>query len=93
MRNKWTSSWDGNWLYYRVSVERTIDGHDKETYLLSSKLTPLNHLQEALCAYGPDDTNAAAFIEATSITRSHNVVEEFLTCGLWPLSEKFGVTP
>jgi hypothetical protein len=93
MRNKWTSSWDGNWFYYRVPVERTIDGHEKETYLLSSKLTPLNQLVEALCAYGPDDTNAAAFIEATSITGSHNVVEEFLTCGLWPLSEKFGVTP
>jgi hypothetical protein len=30
-----------------------------------------------------------AFVEVTSIIGGHDAVEEFLSCGLWPLSEKF----
>jgi hypothetical protein len=73
-----------------VLAEQTGDGHGKESYPLSSTMTPLTHLADALSAYGPDDTNIAAFVEVTYIIRSHDAVEEFLACGLWPLSEKFG---
>jgi hypothetical protein len=90
MRNKWTSGWDDNWFYCRVPVEGAIDGCGKGSYLLSSTMNPLNHLLEAPSTRGPDDTNIAAFIEATSIIGSCDIVEEFLACGLWPLSEKFG---
>jgi hypothetical protein len=30
-----------------------------------------------------------AFVEVTSIIGGHDAVEDFLSCGLWPLSEKF----
>jgi hypothetical protein len=43
MRNKWTIGWDSNWFYWRVPSERAVDGRVKGTYLLSSKITPLNH--------------------------------------------------
>jgi hypothetical protein len=39
---------------------------------------------------GLEDANFGAFVEATSIIGGHDAVEEFLTCGLWPLSENFG---
>jgi hypothetical protein len=53
-------------------------------------MTPLNYLMEAPSACGLDNVNVAAFVEATSIIRGRDAVEEFLACGLWPLSEKFG---
>jgi hypothetical protein len=90
MRNKWAGDWDGNWFYCRVPEEQTTDAWGKGNYLLSSTMTPLNYLMEAPSACGLDNTNVAAFVEATSIIRGRDAVEEFLSCGLWPLSEKFG---
>jgi hypothetical protein len=52
-------------------------------------MTQLNHLTEAPSC-GLEDTDFAFFIEATSIVGGCDGVEEFLTSGLWPLSEKFG---
>jgi hypothetical protein len=73
-----------------VPAEGVADGRGKGSYLLSSTMTPLNHLPDALPVCGPDNANVTSFIEATSIIGSHDAVEEFLACGLWPLSEKFG---
>jgi hypothetical protein len=90
MRNKWMSSWDGNWFYCRVPAEQTTDVQGKGNYPLSSMMTRLNYLMEAPFDCGLEDANFAAFVEATSIIGGHDTVEEFLACGLWPLSEKFG---
>jgi hypothetical protein len=89
MRNKWTSGWDGNWFYCWVPMEQMANGRGKGSYPLSSTMTPLNYLIKAPSACGPDDANVAAFVETTSIIRGHDVVEEFLACGLWHLNEKF----
>jgi hypothetical protein len=53
-------------------------------------MTPLNYVTEVTFECGPADTDVAAFIEAASIIGGHDTVEEFLACGMWPLSEKFG---
>jgi hypothetical protein len=39
---------------------------------------------------GPTDTNVTAFTEAALIIGARDTIEEFLACGLWPLSEKIG---
>jgi hypothetical protein len=49
----------------------------------------LNYLTDAPSC-GPKDANFVPFIAVTSIVRGRDIVEEFLACGLWPLSEKFG---
>jgi hypothetical protein len=90
MWNKQTSSWDGNWFYCWVPVEQTANARGKGNYPLSSTMTRLNHLMEAPSDCGSEDTNFLAFVEATSIISGHDAVEEFLACGLWPLSAKFG---
>jgi hypothetical protein len=54
------------------------DTRGKGNYLLSSTMTQLDHLIEAPSECGLEDANFLAF------------VEEFLACGLWPLSEKIG---
>jgi hypothetical protein len=50
----------------------------------------LNYLTKVPSSCGPKDTDFAAFVEGTSLIRGHDVVEEFLACGLWPLGEQFG---
>jgi hypothetical protein len=80
--------WDGNWFYCRVLAEQKDNVRGKGSYPLSSTMSRLNYLTEAPSC-GPEDANFAAFVEVTSIVGGRDAVEEFLACGLWPLSEKF----
>jgi hypothetical protein len=66
------------------------DTRGKGNYLLSSTMTQLDHLIEAPSECGLEDANFLAFVDVTSIIGGRNAVEEFLACGLWPLSEKIG---
>jgi hypothetical protein len=50
----------------------------------------LNYLMEAAFECGPDDAIVVAFVEVASIIGGCDAVEEFLACGMRPLSEKFG---
>jgi hypothetical protein len=86
VRNKWTSGWDSNWFYYRVPSEQVADVWGKMNYPLGSTMTPLDYLADAPIECGPGDANVAAFIEA-SIIGGHGVMEDFLACGIWPLSK------
>jgi hypothetical protein len=88
MKNKWTSGWDGNWFYCHMPAEQSTNVRGKGSYPLSSTMTPLNYLMEVPSSCGPEDTNFAAFAEVTSIIGGHDAMEEFHTCGLWPLIEK-----
>jgi hypothetical protein len=87
MWNKWTSIWASNWLYCKVPVEQVADVWGKGNYPLSSMMTQLNHLTDALFKCGLGDMNVAAFVEAASLIGGHDIVEEFLACGIWLLSE------
>jgi hypothetical protein len=90
VRNKWTSGWDSNWFYCKVPTEQVADVREKGNYLLSSIMTQLNYLLDALFECDPEDRNVLAFIEASSIIGGHDTVEEFLAYGMWPLSKKIG---
>jgi hypothetical protein len=50
-------------------------------------MTALDYLTEAPHNCLMNDINAMAFEEATKIIRGHNVVEEFLTYVIFPLSD------
>jgi hypothetical protein len=84
------SGWDGNSFFCRVPAEQKADVRGKESYPLSSTMTRLNYLTEGPSSFGLEDANFATFVEATSIIGDCDAVEEFLACGLWALSEKFG---
>jgi hypothetical protein len=66
------------------------DVRGKGNYLLSSTMTQLNYLTDAPFECDPKDRNVAAFAKAASTIGGRNAVEEFLACGMWPLSKKFG---
>jgi hypothetical protein len=70
-------------------MEQTTDVPSKGTYPLSYTMIPLNYSMEVTFECGLEDANVVAFIEAASIIGGRNAIEEFLDCGLWPLSEKF----
>jgi hypothetical protein len=53
-------------------------------------MTLLNYVMEVTFECGPADADVGAFTEAASIIGGYDTIEEFLACGLWPLSEKFG---
>jgi hypothetical protein len=90
MTNKWTSGWHGYWFYYRVPMEQKADVQGKGFYRLSSMMTQLDYLMGGPSSCSLDDANFVTLVEATSIIGGHDAVEEFLGCGLWPLSRKFG---
>jgi hypothetical protein len=73
-----------------VPAEQKTSIRGKGSYPLSSTLTQLDYLTEVPSSFGLEDAKFAAFIEATSIIEGRDVLEEFLSCGLWTLSEKFG---
>jgi hypothetical protein len=50
-------------------------------------MNKMNYLAEVPSSCGLEDANIVAFIEATSLIGGHNVVEEFLASGLWPLGQ------
>jgi hypothetical protein len=90
MRNKWTSSWDGNWFYCWVALKQKADSPGQRTNPLSSKMTKMNYLTEVPSSCGPEDANVVAFVEATSLISGRDVVEEFIASSLWPLGQQFG---
>jgi hypothetical protein len=73
-------------------MEQTANVRGKGTYPLSCTMIPLNYLMEVTFECGPKDIYVVSFTEVASIIGGHDAVEEFLACGLWPLSEKFGFT-
>jgi hypothetical protein len=53
-------------------------------------MIPLNYLREVTFECGSRDADVVAFTKAALIIGACDAVEEFLACGMWPLSEKFG---
>jgi hypothetical protein len=53
-------------------------------------MAPLDYLNDALFECSPNDTDVAAFIDYMTIIDGHDVVEEFLACGIWLLSNSCG---
>jgi hypothetical protein len=51
-------------------------------------MTPLDYLSDVPFECGPGDANVVAFTKAVSIIEGRDIVEEFLACGIWLLSEK-----
>jgi hypothetical protein len=67
-----------------------VDVRGNGNYPLSSTMTQLNYLLDAPFECNPLDRNVAALVEAASIIGGYDVVEEFLTYGMWPFNAKFG---
>jgi hypothetical protein len=85
MKNKWSSGWVKDWFYYRVPIHLS-EAVCKGIHFLHSQMTSLDYLMELTHIYVEDDVNDRAFIRVTTNIGGHDVVEEYLVCGVWPLS-------
>jgi hypothetical protein len=66
-----------------------MEANGKGVYVLRSEVSTLDFLTEDPHSCAEDDGNAMPFEEATKIIGGHNVVEEFLVYGIWPLSDSY----
>jgi hypothetical protein len=87
VRNKWTSDWASNWFYCKVPSEQIADVWGKWNYTLRSMMTQRNYSMDASFECGPGDVDVAIFVEVALLIGGRDTVEEFLACGIWPLSE------
>jgi hypothetical protein len=54
-------------------------------------MTELNFMMEPLLESPDDEIGDAAFVKAARIIGSQDVVEEYMACGIFPLSASFGL--
>jgi hypothetical protein len=60
-------------------------------YALQSYMTQLNFVMDPPFDCPDDEVNDAAFIKATRMIGGQDAVEEYMACGLFPLSASFGL--
>jgi hypothetical protein len=88
VKNKWSLGRIKAWYYCRVPARWSSEG-GKSVFALRSYMSVLGYQVEPL-VYIPDtNSNDVAFVQAVKMIRGHDVVEEFLACGLYPLSASF----
>jgi hypothetical protein len=82
-----------------VLLQGTYAG-GKVVHVLHSHICGLDFLTEPPFDYADDDSGDVAFIKATKFIRGRDTVEEYLACGMYPLSVSVsfdgvanGVTP
>jgi hypothetical protein len=63
------------------------DVQGKGNYPLRSTMALLDYLTDPPLECDPGDVNMEAFADLASVIRGRDAVEEFLACGIWPLSE------
>jgi hypothetical protein len=92
VKNKWSRAWTQAWFYYKVPLLRSPSlGRGKGIYALRSYMTRLYFLIEPPFECPDNDASDMAFIKATLSIGSQDVVEEYMACGLFPLSASFSL--
>jgi hypothetical protein len=83
MKNKWPAGW--TWFYYKVPLHPCPRG-GKIVHALRSQMSTLNFCMKPISSNTAQDMNGDAFVWASQNIRGQDVVEEFLSCGVWSLS-------
>jgi hypothetical protein len=89
VKSKWSIRWMEVWFYYRVLVHRSSE-RGKSIFTLHSRMTVLDYQVEPQMNCPNTNTNDAACIWVSTMIGGCDIVEEFLACGLYPLSIDFG---
>jgi hypothetical protein len=91
IKNKWSAGWTKSWFYCRVPYVHNSRGR-KSIYVLHSQMSALDYMVKPEVECPDDDSNDAAFIQATATIEGQDVVEEFIACKIFPLASSFGFT-
>jgi hypothetical protein len=91
IKNKWSEGWMRAWFYCKVSLLRCPNPmQGKSVYVLPSIMAPLDFSIDPSFECADDDFRDLAFVHATGLIGGWDAVEEYLACGLFPLSASFG---
>jgi hypothetical protein len=89
IKNKWLVGWMRSWFYCHIPCLRGSEG-GKSVHVLHSRMSVLDYTVEPEVECSDDDTNDAAFVQATIIIGSRDTIEEFLACKMFALASGFG---
>jgi hypothetical protein len=89
IKNKWLVGWMRSWFYCHIPCLRISEG-GKSVHVLHSRMSALDYTVEPEVECSDDDTNDAAFVQATTIIGSQDTIEEFLACKMFALASGFG---
>jgi hypothetical protein len=85
MKNKWVADWTITWFYCKVPVHVCPQG-GKSIHALHSHMSLLEFLTEPLINCPNSDKGGVAFVKSTGFIWGRDAIEEYLACGLYPLS-------
>jgi hypothetical protein len=85
MKNKWSTGWTKDWFYCRMPLHLCLRG-GKTVHTLRSHMSALNFHTKPSIPDSAQDLNDDAFIWASQNIRGRDVVEEFVSYGILPLS-------
>jgi hypothetical protein len=87
VKNKWARGWTWAWFYCKVPLLRSpnlVPG--KGIFVLHSDMSALDFAMEPSFECANDNASDVTFVNATCSIGSRDAVEEYLACGLLPLS-------
>jgi hypothetical protein len=84
-KNKWSTRWTKAWFYCKMPLHPCPRG-GKTIHALRSHMSALNFRTKPISSDTAQDLNDDAFVWASQNIRGRDAVEEFLSCGVWPLS-------
>jgi hypothetical protein len=99
IKNKWSTGWMRAWFYCKVPLHACQQG-GKSIYALRLHMSTLKFHTKPSIENSGEDLSNDAFIWASKSIGGWDVVEEFVSCGVWPLAAgvsfkhvKVGLTP
>jgi hypothetical protein len=85
MKNEWSAGWMKAWFYCKAPL-RVCPRGATTVHTLRSHISTLNFCMKPSVQDSVQDLSDDAFIWACKNIGGQDVVEEFVSCGVWPLS-------
>jgi hypothetical protein len=90
VKNKWSRAWTQAWFYCKVPLLWSLSpGCGKDIFALHSYMTALDFATEQAFECPDGDASDVTFVKATRSIGGRDAIEEYMACGLFPLSVNF----
>jgi hypothetical protein len=92
VKNKWFRAWTQTWFYRKVPlIQIPSPRQGKGIFALHSYMTRLDFVTEPSFHCPDDEAGDVTFVKATRTIGARDTVEEYMACGLFPLSASFNL--
>jgi hypothetical protein len=84
-KNKWSAGWTKAWFYCKVPLHVCPQG-GKSIHTLRSHMSALNFHTKPSIRDSGENLSDDAFVWASKNIGGRDIMEEFVSCGVWPLA-------